>query len=525
MPAPAPRASTSAATTSARSRQVRVAIIGAGFSGLGMAIQLQRHGITDFVVLERASDVGGTWRDNTYPGCACDIPSALYSFSFAPYPGWTRTFAPQPEIQDYLKRCADAVRAHLRFGCELLQACWDDTSQRWQLETSGGPLTASVLILGQGPLSEPALPTIPGIERFDGPVFHSARWEHSVRFAGRRVAVVGTGASAIQFVPRLQPHVAQLDLYQRTPPWLLPRLDRAIPPDRQALFRRVPIAQRLVRAGTYWKREISVLGLVYQPALLRSAERQALKHLRAQVASPDLRAKLTPSYTIGCKRILLSDDFYPAVTQPNVSVITDRITRVSEHRIVTTDGTERPADAIIFATGFRVTDMPVASRITGRNGTTLADTWQGGPAAYLGITVAGYPNLFLLIGPNTGLGHNSMVYMIESQIAYIVGCLRAMDARHLRSIEVDTQRQRAYIEEMRRRMRGTAWTSGCTSWYLDASGHNTSLWPGFTWEYRLRTRRCDIQHYRLVTDAGRPDAVPTPAPASGGDTPAGAAPA
>jgi len=479
---------------------VHVVIVGTGFSGLGMAIRLKQQGRDDFVVLERAADVGGTWRDNTYPGCACDVPSHLYSFSFAQNPNWSRAFSPQGEIWDYLRNCANhyGIMPHIRWNSALHEARWDEGERRWHITTAQGQLTADVLIAGQGPLSEPSLPAIPGIEQFAGKLFHSAQWDHAHDLRGERVAVIGTGASAIQFVPRIQPVVGQLTLLMRTPPWIMPRMDHAVAPWRQALFRAAPFTQRLVRGTIYAQREIGALAMVYRPKMLHSVEKQSLKHLAAQVPDPVLRAKLTPKYRMGCKRILLSDDFYPAVSQPNVEVATTGIREVRAHSIITQDGQEHEVDTIICATGFHVTDMPIAGQICGRDGRSLADAWRDGPQAYYGATVAGFPNLFLLIGPNTGLGHTSMVYMIESQISYVLDALRTMDRQGVQAVEVRATSQKAFNAEVQRRMAGTVWTSGCASWYLDAQGHNTTLWPGFTFEFRRRTRRFDAGSYELM---------------------------
>jgi cation diffusion facilitator CzcD-associated flavoprotein CzcO len=480
---------------------VRVAIVGSGFSGLGAAIRLKQEGIDDLVVLERADDVGGTWRDNSYPGCACDVPSHLYSFSFALNPDWTRSFSPQPEIWEYLRRCAReyGVMPHLRFGHEVLSAAWDDTRQRWCIETSRGPLTAQVLILGTGPLSEPQLPSLPGLDRFRGTVFHSARWNHDHDLRGERVAVIGTGASAIQFVPHVQRVAARLHLFQRTPPWILPRLDRPVTALERWLFHRVPGAQRLARLGIYWGRESSVVGFTRAPRLLTVVQRLALRHLRRQVGDPELRRRLTPSYTIGCKRILISSDYYPALDKPNVEVVSSAIAEVREHSVVAQDGTEREVDTIIFGTGFHVTDSPAMQRIHGRDGRLLADVWRPGMAAYLGTSIAGFPNLFMLVGPNTGLAHTSIVLMIESQLGYITDALRRLRETGAGAVEVRADAQAAFVDEVQSRMQRTVWMrGGCASWYLDASGHNTTLWPGSTWGYRLRTRRfdpsCHVMH-------------------------------
>ncbi len=489
-----------AAQTAAGERRSRIAIIGAGFSGLGMAIRLKQRKIEDFVVLERAADVGGTWRDNTYPGCACDVPSHLYSFSFAPNPDWTRAFGPQREIWDYLRRCVERfdIGPHIRYGVELRGAAWDAQGRCWRLTTSQGPLTAEVLVMGNGPLSEPSLPAIPGLDQFAGTLFHSAQWNHDHDLSGERIAVIGTGASAIQFIPQLQPRVARLTLFQRTPPWILPRQDHPIPAWQRRVFRTLPAAQRLRRGAIYVQREIGALGLVYRPRMMQSVERLAQRHLERQIEDTALRAQLTPRYTMGCKRILLSDDFYPALTQPNVELVTDRIREIRATGVVTDDGVERPADTIILATGFHVTDMPAAQFVRGRDGQTLADAWRAGPQAYLGATVHGFPNLFLLIGPNTGLGHTSMIYMIESQLNYILDCLRLMDRQRIHAVEVRPEAQAAFNDEVQQRMQGTVWVSGCASWYLDAHGRNSTLWPGWTWDFRRRTRRFDPARYTLT---------------------------
>jgi cation diffusion facilitator CzcD-associated flavoprotein CzcO len=488
---------------------VRVVIVGTGFSGLGLAIRLKQHGMENFVLLERADDVGGTWRDNTYPGCACDVPSHLYSFSFAPNPNWSRHFSPQREIWAYLRDCVQrfGLTRHILFGHELLDATWDEDASRWRVQTSRWSFTTDVLTLGNGPLSEPSIPAILGIERFAGAVFHSAQWNHEHDLTGERVAVIGTGASAIQFVPQIQPRVKHLTLFQRTPPWIMPRNDHAISPQRRARFQRHPFLQQLVRGGIYLQREIGALALVYRPQLTRGAARMAREHLTAQVSDPELRVKLTPRYQMGCKRILLSDDFYPAVSRANVEVVTERVREVTEHGVIGEDGSEHAADTIILATGFRVTDMPAAAHICGREGRTLAEVWRDGPRAYLGTTVSGFSNLFLLIGPNTGLGHTSMIYMIESQLSYILDCLRLMRQRGIQAVEPRAEVQAAYNAEIQRRMRGTVWTSGCASWYLDAGGVNSTLWPGFTAEYRWRTHRFDSANYLLTTRQAKREVV------------------
>jgi cation diffusion facilitator CzcD-associated flavoprotein CzcO len=486
--------------TSTDARHAYIIIVGAGFSGVGMAIHLKQQGINDFILLERGDDLGGTWRDNTYPGCACDVPSQLYSFSFALNPDWGHVFSPQREIWAYLRDCAAryGILPHIRSRHEVRAAAWDEATCRWRLTTTQGDFTGDILILGQGPLSEPATPAIPGIESFAGTLFHSAQWDHDHDLRGERVAVIGTGASAIQIVPQIQPQVGHLILFQRTPPWIVPRLDRPVPRWRRRLYRAVPLTQRLARTLIYWQREFFALGFVYRPQMMRSAERIAAHHLRRQVPDPELRAKLTPHYQMGCKRILVSDDFYPAVTQPNVTVETAAIHEVRPHSIVTAEGREYAVDTIICATGFHVTDMPIAPRVRGRAGVTLADAWREGIQAYLGTTVAGFPNMFLLIGPNTGLGHTSMILMMEAQFAYITDALRMMAMRQVSTVEVQPAVQQAYNASVQRKLQGTVWLSGCASWYLDANGRNTTLWPGFTWEFRRKTRHFDADHYNLI---------------------------
>jgi cation diffusion facilitator CzcD-associated flavoprotein CzcO len=477
---------------------VRIAIVGAGLSGLGMAIQLKQSGITDFTILERASDVGGTWRDNTYPGCACDVQSHLYSFSFALNPNWSHAYAPQSEILDYLHDCVVRFKlnAFIKWNSTLLDATWDDTTQQWFLETEQGPLTAQFLILGQGPLSAPATPAIPGIDTFQGTIFHSATWNHKHSLQGKRVAVIGTGASAIQIIPQIQQLANHLTLFQRTPAWIMPRHDHPIPIWQRSLFRAMPFTQRIARSAIYWMREITGLAMVYQPKILQRAQNAALTHLNNQVRDPELRAKLVPSFTMGCKRILLSDDFYPAITQPNITLETQRIREIHDHSIVTDDGNEHSVDTIILCTGFHVVDAPIASLINGRGGKTLSQHWSSRQQAYLGTTVAGFPNLFLMLGPNTGLGHTSMIYMIESQVKYILDCLKAMQRQQIQAVEIQPDIQASFNEKLQQKMRHTVWMTGCKSWYLDANGHNTILWPGFTVEYRQKTRRFDMQHYK-----------------------------
>jgi cation diffusion facilitator CzcD-associated flavoprotein CzcO len=489
----------------------RTVIVGTGFSGIGMAIKLLREGERDFVLLERAEEIGGTWRDNTYPGCRCDVPSHLYSFSFAPNPNWSSTFSPQPEILEYLRGVAArfGVIPHVRFGTEMESAEWDEAESRWRLETSQGPISTDVLIAAQGPLSDPLVPDLPGLDSFEGATFHSARWDHEHRLDGERVAVIGTGASAIQFVPKIQPLVGQMHVFQRTPPWVMPHPNRPMSDWERRLYGRLPAAQLAMRAGIYWARETFVLQFRNE-RMRKLATRMALRQLEQQVPDPELRAKLTPRYELGCKRILPTDEWYPALMQPNVDVVTEGIREIRPHSIVSTDGTEREVDTIIFGTGFHVTDIPIAQRVRGRDGRTLAETWDGSPSAYKGAAVAGYPNLFFLVGPNTGLGHNSIVFMIESQINYVAGALGAMRRRGARVVDVRPEAQAAYNAMLDEMTEGTVWVSGgCSSYYIDRNGRNSTIWPTFTWPFRQRTREFDEAAYAL----GAPASAPVPAAA------------
>jgi cation diffusion facilitator CzcD-associated flavoprotein CzcO len=484
-------------------REVRVAIVGAGFGGLGAAVRLRESGEQDFVVLERAQELGGTWWANTYPGCACDVPSHLYSFSFALNPDWSRFFAPQREILDYLRRIARerGVADRILYGAEVLAARWDADAQRWQIDTAAGPVSAEVLIAAAGPLSEPKLPDVPGLERFTGTIFHSAQWDHAHELAGERVAVIGTGASSAQFIPEIQPGVAHLDVYQRTAGWIMPRLDRSISAVEHRLFRRIPGLQRAVRTLIYYALELLVVGLVINPRVLTLLEKVARRKLRRSVPDPALRATLTPDYRIGCKRIIFSDDYLPALSQPNVELVSEAIAEVDPDGIRTADGRHRPVDTIILGTGFKVWDSPMAQRIVGAGGRTLAAAWsEGGPQAYVGTVVSGFPNLFFLIGPNTGLGNNSMINIIEAQVVFVLEALAAMRRAGAASIDVRRPVQDRYNARIQQRMHGTVWTEGgCRSWYLIADGSNRTLWPSFTDAFKRRLARFELADFDVVT--------------------------
>lgn len=488
---------------------VRIAIVGSGFGGLGMAIKLKEEGIEDFAILERHGDVGGTWHANTYPGCQCDIPSHLYSFSFEPNPEWSRTYATQPEIWRYLRGVAEryGLIEHIRFDCEMQSATWDDETGVWRLETPRGPLTAELLVNAPGGLSSPSVPDIEGLGEFGGRILHTAEWDGDYDFAGKRIAVVGTGASAIQAVPELQPQVEQLTLFQRTPPWVVPHRDRPITSLERRLYRRFPALQRLVRSAVYWRNEMLVPALVYRPQLLKVAERVAQRHIEQQVPDPELRAKLTPDYTIGCKRILPSNRWYPALMEPNVDIAFGGLQEVRGDSVVLPDGEEREVDAIVFATGFYVTEFPLGNVIRGREGVTLNELWQGSPQAYRGTAAAGFPNLFWITGPNTGLGHNSIVFMIEAQLTYLMGAIRALEHGGANRIEVRKEIQDAYNARLQKRLPRSVWNSGgCQSWYIDANGRNTTIWPDFTWRWWQENRRFDVESYEL---AWRPQSRPT----------------
>ncbi|MFE7213355.1 flavin-containing monooxygenase [Streptomyces sp. NPDC057611] len=487
-------------------RHVRVAVIGSGFGGLGAAVRLRREGITDFVVLERAGGVGGTWRDNSYPGCACDVPSHLYSFSFAPNPDWPRTFSGQEHIRAYLEHVTDVfgLRPHLRLHSEVTRMTWDAEKLRWDIETTSGNLSADVVVGATGPLSEPKVPDIPGLDSFPGKVFHSARWDHDHDLAGKRVAVVGTGASAIQIVPSIQPEVARLTLFQRTPPWVMPRVDREISGVERRIHRALPLTAQLRRGLLWGIRELQVQAFTRHPGQLGFLERLARLNMSRAIKDPDLRAKLTPDYRIGCKRILLSGTYYPALAQDNVDVVASGLSEVRGSTVVAADGTEAEVDAIVFGTGFHVTDMPIAERVVGADGRTLAESWKDGMAALRGASAAGFPNWMTIIGPNTGLGNSSMILMIESQLNYLADYLRQLRVLGGRvALDARPSAVNAWNRKVQERMKRTVWnTGGCTSWYLDAGGRNTTVWPGTTTEFRQATRRVDLAEYQVLRAPG-----------------------
>lgn len=493
-----------------RPAQHEVVVVGSGFAGIAMAIRLRQQGVTDVVVLEKADDLGGTWRDNRYPGCACDVPSNLYSYSFAPKPDWDKAFAGQPQIWDYLRDVAGrfGVDRLIRYGQHLVEAAFDEHEHRWYLRTAAGDrLTARTLVLATGALSTPAVPDLPGLESFRGKVFHSAQWPDGEDVVtARRLAVVGTGASAVQIVPEIAGRAEHVTVFQRTAPWVLPKVDRRFSRPEQALYRWLPWVQKLVRAGVFTRLEARVLMFTRYPGSMRVAERISLRHLHRQVSDPVLREKLRPDFRIGCKRILLSNDYWRTFERPDVSLVNVGVERLDAHGVVDATGRHHPADTVVLGTGFSVTEPFADLSVTGTGGRTLADAWATGMEGYLGVAVSGFPNLFLLVGPNSGLGHSSMVFMIERQVEYVVKALRLRDSRGAASLCVRPRAQRAFVHEMDERSAGTVWTTGCRSWYLDRFGRNRTLWPGSVLEYWYRLRspvESDLELARTTTEVSR----------------------
>lgn len=475
-------------------------IIGGGFGGIGMAIQLKQAGIDDFVLLEKSADVGGCWHDNTYPGAACDVPSHLYSFSFEPKPDWSRAFAPQAEIHAYLHGCVDkyGVGPHVRCHAEVRTLRYHDDQALWEATTADGQQWwARTVVTACGQLNKPLWPKVDGRERFAGPQFHSAQWNHAVDLKGQTIAVIGTGASAIQFVPELAQVAKQLLVFQRTPPYILAKPDRAYPAWEQKLYARLPWLQKLSRGWIYSTYELRALGFTRFPWIMNLVKWQALALLRKQVRDPQLRAKLTPDYPPGCKRILLSNNFYPALAQPHVQVINAGISSIESNGVRTADGLLHAADVIVYGTGFAATEFLSPMQISGARGQDLNQTWRDGAQAYLGITVPGFPNLFMLYGPNTNLGHSSIVYMLESQISHVMQCLRAMRQQGAASMSVKPGRFKAFNTQVQAGIAHTVWNAGCKSWYLNEAGRNTVNWPGFTFSYRQQTQRLNLADYEL----------------------------
>ena len=490
-----------------RSRDLRIAIIGTGFAGICAAIKLREAGHTDLTILERSGEVGGTWRDNDYPGAACDVPAILYSFSFAPNPHWSRYYCGHQELYDYLRRVADdyGLRRYIRFDSPVQELRFDDQTATWEVQTAERTETFDVVISGTGTLSLPAVPTLPGIENFTGKSFHSSEWDHSYDLRGKNVAVVGTGASAIQFVPEIAPLVGRLSVFQRTPAWVMPREERAYSPLEKTLFARVPMLQRLQRWKTYWQFEWLARGFLGEQKVIDEFRRRALAYIEEQVPDPELRAAVTPDYDPGCKRRLISNDWYPALNRENVDLITDGIAEVRAASIVTRGGREVPADTIVYGTGFAATDFLAPMKVFGRAGTELSTAWKDGAATHLGVAASDFPNLFMVMGPNTALGHNSIVFMIESQVRYIVSALDHLVRSGKQAMAVRREVQDTTYERVQDRLSKTVWASGCSSWYLKADGRNDTLWPATTVEYWWRTRRFDPAAFTTFGQPSRND--------------------
>lgn len=483
----------------------QVGIIGAGFGGLGAAIQLHRLGNDNFIVFERASELGGTWRDNTYPGCACDVPSHLYSFSFEPNSEWSRSYSGQAEILDYLRNTAqrNGITEKIRFNSEVKSAIFDEKEGVWEIKDQNGfTCRVQFLLSATGPLNRPNRPKWKGQELFKGKIFHSAEWDHSYDLAGKRVAVIGTGASAIQIVPNIAPVVSQLFVFQRTPAWVMPRHDRNFTSLEQGLFKAIPGFRILYREFYYWLNEFFGMQFVGNKIMNKIAAWAAKRHIQKTVKDPEVAKKLTPEYTIGCKRILLSDDYFPTFNLPHVSLQCDAIAELIPEGILTQSGEKVEVDAIIFSTGFvaaDVDDVALEYQFIGLNGRNLLMEWkEKGAEAYKGITVSGFPNLLLLLGPNTGLGHTSVVHMMESQLNYILDYLgHSKTLKKGKYYDLNPQVQERYNQRLQDELKNTVWSSGCKSWYVNSAGRNTTLWPKLTVAYRRETRVMDVENYLI----------------------------
>lgn len=475
-------------------------VIGGGFGGVTAVIKLREAGFADVVALEQGPDVGGCWRENTYPGCACDIPSALYSLSFAPNANWSREYPQQAEIEQYIRDVVDrfGVRDAFRFDTAATGMSWDEAAQVWVVDTSGGRLRARFVISATGALHEPSIPAIPGLESFPGTIFHSARWDHAHDLRGERVAVVGSGASAIQFVPEIAKEAAGVSVFQRSAPWLLPRLDSEFPRWVQRLHEVAPPVRALHRGTVFLICE--ALGVTQRhPRWSWPVKRLARWQMERQIADPELRRRVTPDYAPGCKRILFSNGWYPALQRENVDLVTSGVREVRGGVVVASDGSEREVDTIILGTGFHVTDLPIAQVVRGRGGQTLAEAWQSGVVANMGTTVHGFPNLFLLVGPNVGLGHSSIVFVIEQQMRYVVDALRQMRAAGDGAVEVTAEGQAKWQRRVDEKLAGAVWaTGGCGSYYLDATGRTAGIWPWNLPRMRMMFQRFDREHYRFT---------------------------
>ncbi len=484
--------------------ELPIAIVGAGFAGIGTAIRLLEAGIRSFTIFERSAEIGGTWRDNTYPGAACDVPSHTYSLSFEQNPGWTRRFSSSQEIQAYLLGLVEKwqLRSHLRLNTAIVEARFDEANGVWALTTGQGEtVSARVVVSGVGGLVDPALPDIQGLESFEGEIFHTARWNHDYELAGKRVAVIGTGASAVQVVPSIAPQVEQLFVYQRTPAWVVPKMDKAYSERALRRYARFPFLLRASRFLQYWLSEAwGPLIFLDAPRLSALAEGMSLRHLHAQVKDPLLREKLTPHFQFGCKRILVSDDFWASFERPNVELVTDPIEQITRAGIQTQGGAAYAVDAIILATGFAVGLARAPFPVRGRGGRRLDDAWKHGAVAYKGMTVSGFPNWFILMGPNTGPGHTSVLVYTEAQIAHLLGAIQHLRDTGGKWLDIRQAVQDRYNAGIQRRMPRMVWHT-CKSWYVSNDGSNRALYPGFAFEYALRTRRFDPSDYESGTSA------------------------
>jgi cation diffusion facilitator CzcD-associated flavoprotein CzcO len=475
-----------------------IAVVGGGFGGVGAAVMLKREGYEDVTVFEKGERVGGVWQHNTYPGAACDIPSHFYEYSFAPN-RWSRRFSPGPEIRAYVEGVAKrfGVLDRVRTDTEVTSACWQEGSGRWLLETSAGSHEADVLLAACGQLSVPKVPPIRGLDSFQGPAFHTAEWRHDVALAGKRVAVIGTGCSAIQVVPAIQPEVAQLDVYQRSPGWTFPKGDFEYSPRARMLFKRLPALRRLDRASVYAFQEFGAAAMTSKPWLLPILRAIAKRQINSAIADPELRLKVTPSDEVGCKRVMLTDDWYPTLAEHNVELVAERIDSVTPDGIRDATGVERSVDALILATGFASHDFVAPMEISGRGGRTLAEEWSEVARAYLGLSVPSFPNLFLLYGPNTNGGTGSVVNTLECGISHVLAALREMERGGAERIEVRTEAAAEFDRELRAALAKTVWHSGCTNWYVDENGNDPSNWPWLWSTYRRRTERLEPGTYAL----------------------------
>jgi cation diffusion facilitator CzcD-associated flavoprotein CzcO len=477
-----------------------VAVVGGGFAGVAALVMLAREGYRNVTVFERGERVGGVWHHNTYPGAACDVPSHLYEFSFAPNPRWSRRYAPGPEIQAYLEQVAreHGVLDRIRTNTEVQKATWDADRSKWLIETSNGPHEADVLVTGCGQLSVPSVPHLKGLDSFQGPSFHTAEWRHDVDLKGKRVAVIGTGCSAIQTVPEIQPLVERVTVYQRSPGWTFPKMDFAYKERTKKLFERFPALQRLDRAAVFGFMEWGAAGMTNRRWMLFPFRAAGRWQIRKAIKDPELRRKVTPSDEVGCKRIMLTDDWYPTLAKPNVELVTDRIAEITPTGVRTDDGNERPADVLVLATGFKTHGFVAPMEIAGEGGRSLTDEWSEVARAYLGMSVPGFPNMFLLYGPNTNGGTGSVIYTIEAGVSHVIAALRELDRMEARRIEVRREAATAFDEQLRAALSQTVWHTGCTSWYVDANGNDANQWPWLWSHYRKRTAELDPAAYELA---------------------------